>query len=74
MSEIETALNNLEEDLSNVTQNYARLKKNQLELLELKNLLMKTESFLSDGSISIGGNDDESRSKFCRTNVVETNY
>ena len=62
MSEIETALNNLEEDLSNVTQNYARLKKNQLELLELKNLLMKTESFLSDGSISIGGNDDESRS------------
>ncbi len=76
MSELETSLANLERDLSDVTTNYVALRKNQLELLELKHLLLKTEAFLSEtpqlqlASSSSGGGggdaeDGENRSEFC---------
>ncbi len=73
MSELETSLANLERDLSDVTTNYVALRKNQLELLELKHLLLKTEAFLSEtpqlqlASSSGGGDaeDGENRSEFC---------
>lgn len=66
MTELETALNNLERDLSDVNTNYVALKKNQLELLEMKNLLTKTEIFLSETTLQLAESDgaDESRSKF----------
>ena len=64
MTELETALSNLERDLSDVNTNYVALKKNQLELLELKNLLTKAELFLSETPLQIEmGGEDESRSK-----------
>ena len=74
MSELETSLANLERDLSDVTTNYVALRKNQLELLELKHLLLKTEAFLSEtpqlqlASSSSGGGDaedGENRSEVC---------
>ncbi len=67
MTELETSLAHLERDLSDVNNNYVALRKNQLELLELKNLLLKTEHFLSETSFQItegsGTRDEESRSK-----------
>ena len=65
MAELETALSNLERDLSDVTTNYVALRKNELELKELKNLLIKTEAFLSETSLQLAdsGTDEESRSK-----------
>ena len=66
MAELEQVLTNLERDLSDVNTNYIALKKNKLELLELKNLLNKTESFLSDTSFPSAGPDggvDEQRGK-----------
>ena len=66
MSDLENSLSNLERDLSDVTTNYVALRKNQLELLELKNLLQKTETFLSESTLQLAdGRDtaDESRSK-----------
>ncbi len=55
MSELEAALSNLERDLSDVTGNYVALRKNHLELLELKHLLLRTETFLSETQLQIGG-------------------
>ena len=65
MSELETALSNLERDLSDVTGNYVALRKNHVELTELKHLLVKTETFLSETSLQIrsSGTDEESRSE-----------
>lgn len=65
MSELETALSNLERDLSDVNTNYAALRKNQLELLELKSLLMKTESFLHENTLQLADSsgDEDQRSK-----------
>ena len=66
MSELETSLSNLERDLSDVNTNYVALKKNELELKELKHLLLKTEQFLSESSLQLADSaaDEESRSKF----------
>eukprot|EP00095_Tigriopus_kingsejongensis_P004409 snap_masked-scaffold93_size381549-processed-gene-2.18 protein:Tk04409 transcript:snap_masked-scaffold93_size381549-processed-gene-2.18-mRNA-1 annotation:"vacuolar proton translocating atpase 116 kda subunit a" len=63
MSELETSLTNLERDLSDVTTNYVSLMKNQQDLLEIKNLLIKADSFLSDSSLQIADSthDEESR-------------
>jgi hypothetical protein len=65
MTELESSLSNLERDLSDVNTNYVALRKNQLELLELKNLLQKTETFLSETTLQIAeaGSDEEQRSK-----------
>ncbi len=54
MTELEAGLANLERDLSDVTGNYVALRKNQLELLELKHLLLRTETFLSETHLNIG--------------------
>ena len=64
MSELETALSNLERDLSDVNTNYGALRKNQLELLELKSLLFKTETFLHENTLQLADSsgDEEQRS------------
>ena len=66
MTELESQLSNLERDLSNVNTNYVALRKNHLELLELKNVLQKSETFLSETNLQIadgGGSSEESRSE-----------
>lgn len=66
MNELESQLSNLERDLSDVNTNYVALKKNHLELLELKNVLQKSETFLSETNLQIadgGGSNEESRSE-----------
>ena len=66
MNELESQLSNLERDLSDVNTNYVALKKNHLELLELKNVLQKSETFFSETNLQIadgGGNNEESRSE-----------
>ena len=65
-AELESQLSNLERDLSNVNTNYVALRKNHLELLELKNVLQKSETFLSETNLQIadgGGSSEESRSE-----------
>ena len=67
MNELESQLSNLERDLSDVNTNYVALKKNHLELLELKNVLQKSETFLSETNLQIAdgsGNNEESRSEY----------
>ena len=67
MNELESQLSNLERDLSDVNTNYVALKKNHLELLELKNVLQKSETFFSETNLQIadgGGSNEESRSEF----------
>ena len=67
MNELESQLSNLERDLSDVNTNYVALKKNHLELLELKNVLQKSETFLSETNLQIAdgsGSNEESRSEY----------
>ncbi|TRY71734.1 hypothetical protein TCAL_03410, partial [Tigriopus californicus] len=63
MTELETSLSHLEKDLSDVTTNYVALKKNQQDLLEMKNLLSKADAFLSESSLQIADSagDEETR-------------
>ena len=51
MNELESQLSNLERDLSDVNTNYVALKKNHLELLELKNVLQNFWGIGEGGSI-----------------------
>ena len=76
MNELESQLSNLERDLSDVNTNYVALKKNHLELLELKNVLQKSETFLSETNLQIAdgsGNNEESRSEYSMILLIVPN-
>ncbi len=71
MSDLESALANLERDLSDVTNNHVALRRNRLELVELRHLLAKTELFLSESHLPLSGGgaggdaeDGETRSTY----------
>merc|ERR1719228_625718 len=51
MIELESNLSNIENNLTEVNTNFVALRKNHLELNELKNMLNKTEHFLSEHSL-----------------------
>ena len=53
MVELESNLTTIENNLKEVNTNYVALRKNHLELTELKNMLSKTESFLSEHQFNI---------------------
>jgi len=53
MVELEANLNTIEENLREVNTNFTALRKNHLELSELKNMLTKTEAFLAESQFSL---------------------
>jgi len=58
MVELESNLNTVEANLREVNTNYVALKKNHLELIELKTMLVKTEGFLSENRFSFNESDE----------------
>jgi len=53
MVELEASLKTVEENLREVTTNFTALRRNHLELTELKNMLTKTDSFLSENQFDL---------------------
>jgi len=53
MVELETNLTTIDSNLREVNTNYVALRKNHLELTELKNMLMKTDLFLSGNQFDL---------------------
>ena len=65
LNELEATLSNIERDCCEVTGNYTALKKNRLELLELKHLLIQADHFLSDSAVHIADlNAEDTTRKF----------
>merc|ERR1719153_1459440 len=52
MVELETSLKTIEENLREVNTNFKALRKNHLELSELKNMLTKTDGFLAENQFN----------------------
>merc|ERR1719394_1071660 len=52
MVELEASLKTIEENLREVNTNFKALRKNHLELSELKNMLTKTDGFLAENQFN----------------------
>eukprot|EP00092_Neocalanus_flemingeri_P001102 GFUD01001175.1.p1 GENE.GFUD01001175.1~~GFUD01001175.1.p1 ORF type:complete len:874 (+),score=218.49 GFUD01001175.1:2161-4782(+) len=61
MVELEASLTTMENNLREVNINYVALRKNHLELSELKNMLRKTEVFLSENQLNLQELDENTR-------------
>jgi len=61
MIELEANLTTVENNLKEVNTNYVALRKNHLELSELKNMLKKTEVFLSENQFHLQELDESTR-------------
>jgi len=58
MVDLEATLTTVESNLREVNTNYVALRKNHLELMELKTMLNKTESFLSENRFQLNEADE----------------
>jgi len=71
MVELESSLATTENRVKEVNTNFVALRKNQLELSELKNMLLKAEAFLSENQININRSISQQSASDENTRLLE---